>query len=412
MNQFRNKKMKKQKDVLFILTQDLNSPSGLGRYFPISKSLVKEGYSVSIVALHSNYDSLTKKTFVMDGVNIAYVSQMHIRKEGSHVNYFNNFNLFRVSIKATWRLLKFIITHQAKVVVIGKPHPMNSIAGLIGGRLHRSRIILDCDDYEAASNYFSSPWQQWIIRAFENTVPKIVDHIISNTHFNRERMISLGISPDKIDYLPNGIDQERFENFDPLIEVQIKRSLNLEGKKVIAYLGSLSLVNHPVDILIHAFKAVVELHNNAFLLVVGGGKDIEVIKTIVKEQGIEAYVNFVGRVPPDLVPYYYRLAHVSVDPVYDNDAAKGRCPLKMFESWAMGTPFVTANVGDRKMLSGNFHLVTLANPGNHLDLKEKMLNILNDSQLTSRIINYNLKRVKNYYWHTLVNSKIHLFSSE
>jgi len=395
-----------------LLTQDLESPSGLGRYYPLCKNLAKQGFEVEIAALHSNFKSLEVTQFVREGVNISYVAQMHIKKLHHQTRYFNVFQLLWFSLSATWMLLLFVLKNPSDTILIGKPHPMNSIAGLIGGRCRGSRIILDCDDYEAASNYFSSSWQQWVIRVFENSVPKLVDHITTNTYFNKDRMIGLGISPDKIDYLPNGIDQERFQNLDPLIESQIKQDLDLKGKKVIAYIGSLNLANHPVDLLIRAFRAIKDEEESAFLLIVGGGKDLDVLKALVEEQGVGEHTYFAGRVPPDLVPYYYKVAHVSVDPVHDNDAAKGRCPLKMFESWAMGTPFITADVGDRRYLAGEFSGYTLAKPGDHLSLAHSAVTILQDVNLIFKLTDFYRKKVKDYFWNTITSNCLHIFSTK
>lgn len=60
--------------IVFFLTQDLQSPSGLGRYLPWAKYLVREGYRVTILALHSSFDSLSEREFINDGVQVRYVA--------------------------------------------------------------------------------------------------------------------------------------------------------------------------------------------------------------------------------------------------------------------------------------------------------------------------------------------------
>ena len=80
--------MQKKQEILLLLTQDLKSPSGLGRYFPIAKYLVKAGFSVTIAALHPNYKSLTENQFIQDGVKVHYVSQMHVFKDENQTSYF------------------------------------------------------------------------------------------------------------------------------------------------------------------------------------------------------------------------------------------------------------------------------------------------------------------------------------
>lgn len=398
-----------KKEILFLLTQDIESPSGLGRYFPLSKNLAKQGFIVTIAAPHSNYESINEKTFVKEGVNINYVSQMHVKKEGNHIDYYSPMKLIWHSLVSTWRLFFSVINSSADIIIIGKPHPMNSIAGLFGGRLKNKKILLDCDDYEAVSNYFGSAWQKWMIKVFENNVPKLVDRVVTNTIFNQKRMENLGVSPGKIKYLPNGVDHERFDNVNINERKLLIEKMNLGSHKIITFIGSLSLANHPVDLLIKAFEIIKRKYSPAKLVIVGGGKDIDNLKTFVKKLNLQNDVVFVGKVPPDMVPYYYSIADISVDPVYDSDEAKGRCPLKMFESWVMETPFITADVGDRKYLLESDYLRMLSEPGNFEDLAEKILLVLMDETLSLEIIKTSKEKVKKFYWSNLVASNLHFY---
>jgi len=392
---------KKRNTITILLTQDLESPLGIGRFFPISKNLAKQGYSVTIAALHSDFDSLEQHTFWQEGVKVAYVAQMHVKKENSKTKYFKPTELLWHTIKATWKLFGYVLSNPADVIVIGKPHPMNSIAGLLGGWLMGSKIILDCDDYEAESNYFSSTWQKWIIEVFENYTPKLANLVTTNTMFNRNRMINLGISPNKIQYLPNGVDKERFSDIDNEEVEGIAADLRIDDRKVVGYIGSLSLSNHPVDLLLQSFKLILEHEPNTTLLIVGGGKDLITLQKMAIELQIEKNVIFTGRVMPDLVPHYYKIATVTVDPVFETNTAKGRCPLKMFESWIMETPFVTADVGDRRLLAGDPPSALFAKPGDSEDLAKQLLNVLSNPDLAQELVYQGKRNVSNFLWDIL-----------
>ena len=112
----------------------------------------------------------------------------------------------------------------------------------------------------------------------------------------------------------------------------------------------------------------------------------------------------------DQVPYYYQLADVTVDPVNETEAAKGRCPLKMFESWMAGIPFVTADVGDRRILAGEPAAALLAVPGDSQDLAEKINSILNDDRLKAKLQSTGLEQVKEYTWKAIVTRNLAVFS--
>ena len=89
---------------VFLLTQSLDSPSGLGRFGPIARELVQQGHEVDLFALHYDWKNHQPKRFVDHGVRVAYVGQMHVRKEGSSKSYFGTGQLLLVTLMSTLRL--------------------------------------------------------------------------------------------------------------------------------------------------------------------------------------------------------------------------------------------------------------------------------------------------------------------
>ena len=75
--------------IAFLLTQSIDSPSGLGRYFPLARQLVRLGHQVTILALHPDFSNLAERLQEIDGVRIHYVSQMHVSKHGNTKSYFS-----------------------------------------------------------------------------------------------------------------------------------------------------------------------------------------------------------------------------------------------------------------------------------------------------------------------------------
>lgn len=395
----------------FLLTQDLSSPSGLGRYFPWAKELTCLGHEVRIFALHSNFASLIERKATIEGVQVEYVAQMHVKKSNFGKTYFSSWQLIRVALMGTIGLSLAAIKTQADVILIGKPHPMNTIAAWIGKIFHpRTRIILDCDDLETGSNRFQADWQKRIVAWFENLAPHKAQLVTANTHYNLKRIESLGIPAEKLVYIPNGIDLQRFATPDPVEVPELRTSLSLAGRKVIAFIGSMSLTNHPVDLLLRAFPMVQKAIPEASLLLVGTGEDLNVIKDLARKLNIEKWTIFAGRVSPEQVSLYYAISDVTVDPVHDDEAARGRCPLKMFESWACGVPFVTADVGDRKDLAGNPPAASLVEAGNEEALAAGLILLLQNPSYTDKLKQAASARVKNYSWAKIVEKSHWIFS--
>lgn len=384
--------------LLILLTQDLSSPSGLGRYFPLAKYLVKSGMRVTILALHADFAGLDQKDSWQDGVHIRYVAQMHVLKRESQTRYFGSLALAKIVWQATRALYREGMKEDADVVLVGKPHPMNGIAGRHIAKKKNVALIVDCDDYEAESNHYSSAWQKSVVRHFEDHLPKQADLVTANTWFTLERLAALGVPRNRLSYLPNGVDSTRFTRVDEAALDRLRASFGLSGSRVVAYMGSLNLANHPVDLLVRSFQLLHCLRADTRLLVVGGGKDFDALKRLVESLGLNDFVTFTGRIPPGDMAAYYQLADVTVDPVEDSDANRGRCPLKLFESWLMGVPFVTADVGDRRILAGDPPAALLAQPGSVKDLAAKIQEILDSPELASQLAETGLQRSAAYDW--------------
>ncbi len=387
--------------ILFLLTQDLESPTGIGRYYPLAKYLTLLGNQVTIVALHSNFSRLKSKSFLIEGVQVHYVAQMHVLKQDNLKIYFSNTRLIALAIQATIQLSRAALSIPADIIHLGKPHPMNSLAGLFARLFKRRTLFLDYDDYEAASGHFENRWQKMIVQLFEEWVPHWAHHITTNNHFLKERLLNNRIPDQKITILPNGVDIERFllQHQDEIENLRSK--VGFQNKKVVAFIGSLSLPSHPVDLLIEAYRFVASELPDAALLIVGGGEELNNLHRRAVESGSSASTYFTGYVQPSEIPSYYRLADVVIDPVYNDSSARGRLPLKMFESWVTGTPFISSDVGDRKMLLGEPPAGLLVEPGNARELANGILKILQDQAFSRLLIERGLVRVQEYDWKKL-----------
>lgn len=397
--------------ITFLLTQSLESPSGLGRYWPLSKELARLGHKVTILALHHDFRALKhqEQEFVRDGVRVHYVGQMHVRKLGNIKYYFGSTRLVWIATIATWQLMKAALQIPTDVYHLGKPHPMNGLAILLPHLLKGKPIYLDYDDYEAVSNRFSSDWQRKIVAFFEDGLPRLAAGITVNTHFTAERLKRLGYPADRIVYVPNGVDRDRFSAVCSADAAALRQHLGLANRKVILYLGSLSLVSHPLDLLIEAFAIVRQAEPETVLLLVGGGEDYSALLRRVDDLGLNDNVRFMGWVPPDRVPIYYFLSDVSVDPVHNDLIARARFPLKIVESLASGTPVVTGDVGDRRELLEEGRLGILVPPGSAQALADGLLSVLQDSNLRAYITQAVLSRRKQWYWDHLVYDFIQVY---
>lgn len=396
--------------ITFLLTQSLESPSGLGRYWPLCRELSLLGHDVTILALHPNYSELRCRQFVRDGIKVYYVSQMHVKRKGNQKLYFSPPTLIWVTLIATAKLIYTALRIPSDIYHIGKPHPMNGVAALLNHIVKRKPLYLDCDDYEAVSNHFEGNWQRRLVEFFEDKLPRFASGVTVNTRFIMERLVRMGYPKEYIVLVPNGVDRQRFRNLQGYRE-SIRQKLGVHNHKIVVYIGSLSLVNHAVDLLLEAFAITISKYKTrAILLIVGGGEDYNRLQNFSKELGLSEAVRFIGWIPPEIVPLYYYAADLSVEPTRNTLAERARCPLKIVESLAAGTPVVTGDVGDRASLLSCGGGVIVP-PGDPEILAEAIATIIQDDSLRARLSAEAREARENYYWDRLVHNFVKIYET-
>jgi glycosyltransferase involved in cell wall biosynthesis len=397
--------------ILFLLTQDLESPAGIGRYFPWAKALVQRGHQVSIAALHADYAHVNQRHFVRDGVDIRYLAQMHVLKRGNQKVYFSTPKLIYYTLRATCSLIRTGLVIPADIIHLGKPQPMNSLAGWIAKKLRGRVLFVDCDDLETANNRFGGGWQRWVVSFFERKIPLQADQVTTHTHVLVEQLLTLGIPNSRITYLPHGFDRLRFANPSSAEVDDLREKLGIKGKQVIIYVGSMSLGSHAVDLLLDAFAIFKQSHPESILVLVGGGEDYDVLRNKTHEMGLDSTVIFCGRVPANEAPIYYQLGNVSIDPIPDNPSGRASLSLKMIETWASGIPLITVDVGDRRNILGDPPAGVIVEPGAPVALAHAIGNIFDQPELAKILVERGRKRSNEFTWDRLAEKMESVYAS-
>ena len=399
--------------LLFLSTSSLDNPSPRGRWLPLAQELAKLGHNVSLLLLHHSYDKLPKiqrqKTY--HGVVVYYVAQMHVYGLAGQRRYFTAPKLSQVGLQAAFALTFLSFRLGADAIHVCKPQPINGLAGFLAAKGLRCPLFVDCDDYEAEANRFSGLWQKKLVQLWEDQLPKYATALTVNTHFLQERYQKLGISPDRIHYVPNGIAAGWTPEPAERSILGLRNALNLQEKQVIIYVGTLSQISHSVGLLLEAFAIVEKELPKAHLLLVGTGDDRVLLQRKVQELGLSAKVTFVGEVLPSNVANYFRLAQCSVDPVRDEAVAKARSPLKIVESLALGVPVVTGNVGDRAEMLQNGAAGLLVEPGDAQALAAGIVKLLKDKALQENLVFGAQAQAEKYLWASLAQNWLKCYAS-
>lgn len=194
---------------------------------------------------------------------------------------------------------------------------------------------------DARQPLFSSSPRRAYLDQLEGTVARNADALLVITEALGREMVSLGVDPERITVVPNGVDASRFtprERDEGLAE-----RLGLTGKTVIGYVGG--LVHYEgLDLLFRAVDRMRGHRDDVHVLVVGDGAHQRTLHALVEELDLGDVVTFTGRVPHEDVEDYLSLVDITPFPRKPLKVCELISPIKPFEAMAMRKTVVASDV--------------------------------------------------------------------
>ncbi len=182
----------------------------------------------------------------------------------------------------------------------------------------------------------------------EKDVIESADGIVVSTEQEKDDLVRLyDGEASKIEVIAAGVDLDLFK---PIDKAQARQRLGLGDEKIILYVGRIEKLKG-LDILLNTV-AQLEDTTDTKLLIVGGkledDDELNRLKSLTIELGIEEKVTFIGSVNQGLLPDFYSAADVFVLPSYYESFG-----LVALEAMACGTPVVVSRVGGLKTFIRN-----------------------------------------------------------
>ena len=206
----------------------------------------------------------------------------------------------------------------------------DGFASSVIARILKKPLIIKVhgSDVNIFTKYFLR--RKMILHAF-----KRAKKIIAVNNTLKEKIVDLGISPDKIEVISNAV---RIDLFKPMDKTWCKKRFFIPSKKkVVLYVGNLEKIKG-VDILISAMEHLSA--RNIYLIVVGDGSLRDLLKSKAKALGLEANILFVGPWPHSEIGLWLNAADVVCLPSRNEG-----CPNVVLEALACGVPIVASRVG-------------------------------------------------------------------
>lgn len=229
-------------------------------------------------------------------------------------------------------------------------------------------------------------------RAMMRMAVRRSERILTVSQASRDDIVQLlGVSADKIEVIPNGIDERLARPPSEEEIARVRQRFQLQDRFVL-YAGNIK-PHKNVDRLIEAFSILKQEHPGETKLVIIGDETSKypILRRLVHRHRLHQHVRFLGFVPDETLAALYRLASVFVFPsLYEGF---GLPPL---EAMALGTPVVTSNVSSLPEVVGDAAL--LIDPMDPHAIATAMARLLTDATLRDDLIDRGFKRVQDFSW--------------
>jgi glycosyltransferase involved in cell wall biosynthesis len=335
---------------VWILNHYAISPDVAGgtRHYDLGKELIKRGYKVTIFA--SGFDHITKKY-------IKIKPKESIKIEDYSKVRFIWLNTISYS-KNNWRRVLNMISYGVKVlsvcrgiekpdVVIGSSvHPFAGLAAWWLARRYKAKFIFEVRDLwpqtavdMGAMTATGIPAK--ILYAWEKFMYKKAEKIIVLLPNAKEYIEKRGIDLQKIVWIPNGVDLERFDNPVSLNTFSKAGIIfdNYKDKFKVIYTGAHGPANG-LEVIVETAKLVSKKYKNIHFFLIGDGMEKKKLIKLAKQYRLEN-ISFLNPLPKFQIPALLLQSDLLLHCLSPIGVFKyGISPNKIYDYLASGKPII------------------------------------------------------------------------
>ena len=379
------------------------------RALPMAKALVARGHAVTMLLPPWQNPEDAGKRWEEDGVAVENV-HLPPRTPG----------LFH--LLTALRLARRAVALQPDVIHLFKP---KAYSGLAHWLLKTSeilktsevcpRLVVDTDDWEGAGGWNAiggySPTRQRFFAWQERWGLTHADAVTVASRTLESLVWALGVPPQRVSYVPNGV---------PGMQPEGSGTKN-EGQRPPCILLYTRFFEFPVSRVIDVLKRVRERVPQARLLVVGKGlfgEEAELFR-LAEQAGLTltnyesriadydprsvADIAYLGFVPAETLPGIFAQVDVAIYPFDDTLVNRAKCAVKLLDLLAAGVPVVAEAEGQNRETIRHGKTGWLAEPGDVEGFAGAVVRLLEDAPLRERLGSAAARDVrKRFAWERLV----------
>lgn len=222
------------------------------------------------------------------------------------------------------------------------------------------------------------------------------DHIIAVSDFTKNRILKgYDVNENKIDIVYNAVNKSEFKNVS-----NDENFFNLNSKKIVLFLGRITLHKGP-DYFLHAAKKVLDRDKNVVFIISGSGDmECQIIEQ-ASSLGIADNVLFTGFLRNEQLKKIYRMANLYIMPSVSEPF--GITPL---ESLASGTPVMISRQSGVSEILNNCLKVDFWDTD---EMANKILAVLGNKELEKCLAENGFAEIDKFNWDNVADKIIEVY---
>lgn len=346
---------------------------GVWRVVGLGKEFLKNGHKIDLIGV--TFD----RRVPFWKYRISEEEEAGIRITKFSANHLIPFLFFQLIF-----LSKYLRKNRIDVLQSYNPSYLTCLIPLVLRMFMKVKWVIQYDDIAVIRDYEQLGFLELnCLKLLEKIIIRYSDIIIVLTEYQKNYLEGRGLSPDKIEHIPNFIDVPHIESSvkDPSM---IRGKYSLRGKIVLGYVGS---VHHQMGLedMINVLPFLRKKIKNICLLIVGDGGALEHLKNLAIKDNADDLVLFTGRVPNQDVGEYYSTMDILLSPLKDTPSNLAVDHMKIYEYMATGKPVIAASVGSIKDVIKDGKNGMLYSSGDLEEFSQKILFLISDEARVKKI---------------------------
>jgi glycosyltransferase involved in cell wall biosynthesis len=221
--------------------------------------------------------------------------------------------------------------------------------------------------------------------------------VVAISEYGRRMLEQMGVRPEKVHLVPNGIELERFRR---TVDFDLRGRFRIDRDAPIVLSVGRDNWAKAFDRGIEAIALLLESNPAVHYVLLGRGNERWI--PLLKELGIEESVTISTLHGDDLVGAYQQADLFFSPSVYEG------CPLVVLEAMAAGLPLVVTDVsGSQDMVETGIN-GTVVEPGRADHMAEALARLLRDASLRQQYGRANIERSSYYDWDNIARMYLEL----